>query len=87
MIEASTDIIWRVVEAALAFIMGIFGFVIRDHKREIESVRKRISELEVLLPESYLTKEDFQVYTERIYTLLDSINKDVKLLLMNKVDK
>jgi hypothetical protein len=84
------EVVARIVEGLAAFIALIIGWTLKllkkdldDKEQTLKDLEVRLQKVEVDLPKTYITKEDFHHFEDRLFPILHKL--DAKL--DNKVDK
>ena len=71
------------VSAAIGFFGHLIWMAVRDIQKAQSRLQTRLSEVEVLVAGSYVKRQEFERFVDRIIDKLDSIDSK----LDNKVDK
>lgn len=77
------NIVGFAAEAVVTCFLAILGYNVRSAKKDIDECRIKIHQLETNLPATYISKHDFESFTERLFQKLDRIDDK----LDTKVDK
>lgn len=77
------DFITGIFKGLIALIFAIIGWVIKGMKHDIETVGERLHRIEVEVPKTYLSKDDFKHFEIRLFSTLERLENK----LDHKVDK
>lgn len=71
------------IKGLVAFILAVLGWNIKNMKHDLDTVEDGLHRLKEDIPSTYLTKQDFRHFEDRIFPMLHRIDSK----LDNKVDK
>jgi len=73
----------QIIQAAIAVVSAILGFIMRELWTAVQKLRADLSELQSTIPTLYVQKEDYKSDINRVHDFLDKIYDK----LDRKIDK
>lgn len=77
------DLITGIIKGFIAIVVAVIGWIVKGMKSDIDSVSNRLRSVELEVPKTYLSKEDFKHFENKLFSALDRLENK----LDHKVDK